>query len=296
MSSGFHPQTDGQTERMNRTIQQIMRFYVLPNQCDWDIGLPLIAFALNTSFNKSTMSTPLELLLGYTPASPYERSLNMTPETRKMNKEQYLVHMQTLWKKAKLAIEMARSRMVDYDSGHRKLFTFERSERVWLSTKHLNLKVKSRRLQPRYVGPFIIENVINPVTYKLELPASMKCHNVFHVSELAPVNPDTRFGPEPTTYEVDGETEYLVDAILDHRVRQRKTKHTHTAYYEYLTSWVGYGPEANEWLTESHFAGASGTDINTILEDYKLRHRLSDPISDSALSSEPRTKRRKVTT
>jgi hypothetical protein len=240
------------------------------------------------------MSTPLELLLGYTPASPIERSLGFTPELRMLAKDDWTKHRLDLWKRAKLALEIARSRMLDYDSGHRKLHTFSAGDRVWLSTAHLNLKVKSRKLQPRYVGPFTIEKVINPVAYRLILPTNMKCHNVFHVSELAPVNPNTRFGPEPTTYDVDGDTEYLVDAILDHRIRQRRTKHTHTAYYEYLTSWVGYGPEANEWLTESHFAGASGTDINEILEDYKLRHSLSDPISDRAVIEESRSKKRKT--
>ena len=77
MSSAYHPQTDGQTERTNRTVEQLLRFYILPDQSNWDEALPMAAFAINRAYNQATKATPFEVVLGYNPASPFERLLSL---------------------------------------------------------------------------------------------------------------------------------------------------------------------------------------------------------------------------
>jgi hypothetical protein len=277
MSSGHHPQTDGQTERMNRTIQQVLRFYVLPNQTNWDLLLPAVQFALNSSHNQASNASAFQIVLGYNPASPFDRLLNFTPETRKPD---WRVQCATNVQQARQALHIAQQRMMQQDHGKIKTFQLSLGDYAWLSTKHLNLLTPgSHKLLPRYVGPFKVLRVINDVTYKLDLPANMKLHPVFHASELKPVPQGTTIPNQPLTVEVEGNVEFLIDQILAHKVRQRRTKHTHLAWYVYLTSFEGQDASCNEWLTEDDFT-CDGKIINTVLQAYKREHNLTSPLED----------------
>jgi hypothetical protein len=271
MSSGFHPKTDGQTERMIRTVQQVMRFYVLPNQSDWDTALPMIAFALNSSYNNSTEATAYEVVLGFTPASPFDRLLGFRPEQRVLDKHSWIQHRLEQLRHAKLALDVARSRMIStptYDK-----CPYQVGDSCWLSTKHLKLKTTgSRKLVPRFVGPYKVIKVVNPVAVKLELPSHMKVHPVFHISELRTVPEGTRFHSQPAAVEVEGISEYIIDKILDHRVAQIKNK----PGYKFLVKWLGYGPDHNSWLTEDDFT-SDGLYENTMLQQYKQDHQLAEP-------------------
>ena len=278
MSSGHHPQTDGQTERMNRTIQQVMRFYVLPNQTNWDLLVPTVQFALNSHYNQATKASAFQIVLGYNPASPFDRLLNFTPETRKPD---WRVQRATEVQQARQALHIAQQRMMQQDLGNIKTFTLKVGEHAWLSTKHLKLQTTGiSKLMPRYVGPFKVVTVINDVTYKLDLPPNMKLHPVFHVSELKPVPSGTKLPNQPIAVEIDGNVEFLVDSILAHKVRQRRTQNKHTAWYVYLTSFEGMDAAQNEWLTEDDFT-CDGTIINTVLQAYKREHNLTSPLEDA---------------
>ena len=122
---------------------------------------------------------------------------------------------------------------------HRSLETnFKVGDLVWLSIKNLYLHGK-KKLLPRYVGPFQITQVINPVAVKLLLPASMKIHPVFHVSLLKPVTPGTRLSKPPTSVTIEGHQEFEVKKILD-------SKRVGTRFF-YLIDWKGFGPEERSW-------------------------------------------------
>lgn len=298
-SSGYHPQTDGQTERMNRTVQQIMRFMVMPNQTNWDTTLPFIQFAINSSFNASTQASAYQVIIGYNPASPFDRLLDFKPEIRDMPLQAWQQHMLQQTSRAKLALQQASNRMAAQANKKVKTFTLTIGDKAWLSTKHLNIQqTGSSKLMPRFVGPFSVTQVINPVTYKLDLPANMKCHPVFHISELKPVPPDTRLPPEPTTVDIDGTTEFFIESILTHKAVFRKTKHATTGKYLYLVKFMNEGPHANQWLSEADFT-ADFSYTNPILDAYKQMHNLTDPVSDarnakSSTAVRPTKKRRQA--
>ena len=114
-----------------------------------------------------------------------------------------------------------------------------------LSTKNIKLKHPgSRKLLPKYLGPFRVIRVVNPVAYELALPASMsQVHPVFHVSLLAEYRSDGCVQPPPPPIELDEELEYEVEAILDKRTRKRGR----LLIPEYLIKWTGYGHEHNSW-------------------------------------------------
>ena len=282
MSSGYHPQTDGQTERTNRTVEQILRFYVLPDQSNWDTALPMVAFAINRAFNQATQATPFEVILGFNPASPFERLLNFKPESREPIAGWKQRQLQIL-QRVKHALNVAQSRMVDYATGHRPTTTLQVGDMVWLSTKHLKLRITgTRKLMRRFIGPFPIIKAVNPTAYKLQLPEHMKIHSVFHVSELHKVPKGTRLPPEPVIVQVEGQDEFFIEAILNHKVHTRRTANTCTSRYLYLTTFQNQGPEENRWLSEADFT-SDGLYENPILEHYKQLHSLTNPDADGAV-------------
>lgn len=111
-------------------------------------------------------------------------------------------------------------------------------DRVWLSTGNFHLKGENK-LKPKYVGPYSIVEVINPVAMKLSLPGSWKIHPVFHVSLLQSCPPSMRLSDRPLPVEVDGLEEYEVQSILDSRMVRGRI--------QYLVEWKGYGPEERTW-------------------------------------------------
>ena len=110
----------------------------------------------------------------------------------------------------------------------------------------------------------------------------MKIHAVFHISELRKVPNGTRLPPEPEIVQVEGHDEFFIEAIIQHKVQTRKTAHTSTSKYLYLTTFQNQGPEENRWLSEADFT-SDGLYENPILEQYKQTHSLTNPDADGAV-------------
>jgi hypothetical protein len=145
---------------------------------------------------------------------------------------------------AKVHLMKARDRQKSYADKTRRELEFSVGDKVLLRTLNLKLKTTgSRKLLPKWIGPFEVVKRIGKVAYKLELPSSMKCHDVFHVSNLQAYRSDGRVQPPPFPIEIDGEEEYEVEQILLHRDRRYGKR----ARREYLIKWLGYGPEHNSW-------------------------------------------------
>jgi len=246
MSSAFHPQTDGLTERYNRVLEEYLRSYVSSTYDDWDEWLPLAQFAVNNSKQESLRETPFYLNFGRHPRTP----ATLVANSDNPGAEEFAVGLHEAIKKAKAALYAAQQRQKALVDGKARRVEFAVGEQVTLDTRNLTLKTTGpNKLMPKYVGPFKVLKRIGQVAYKLELPTTMKCHPVFHVSLLHKWHKDGRQQPHPPPLHVSDEdgTWCQIDAILDHKKVKRGRKQVD----RYLVKWTGFGPEHNEWRDAS---------------------------------------------
>jgi hypothetical protein len=123
--------------------------------------------------------------------------------------------------------------------------TFKEGDQVWLEGRNLHLDQPSAKLAPKRHGPFIIKQVLSPITYQLTLPHQWKIHYVFHVDLLTPYIETDFHGPNymrPPPDLINGEEEYEVESIL------RSWKYGRGCKIQYLVKWKGYPDSDNEWV------------------------------------------------
>ena len=239
LSSAYHPQSNGQTERTNQTLEQYLRCFCSASQDDWYSLLPSAEFAYNNSIHSTTNQTPFWSNFGFHPSF----LPNSFPETSVPAVQDLIASIQQNFRRLQETMHQAQEDYKKFfDRRKKESPIFEIGEKVLLSAANLRLHIPSRKLGPRYIGPFKIKRKINDVAFELDLPSSYKIHPVFHVSLLKPVVPESfpdRIEPPPTPVEIEGELEFEVEAILGCRKRGRQL--------QYLVKWKGYPPEDNSW-------------------------------------------------
>ena len=180
MSTAFHPQSDGQTERANCVLEDMLRTYVAPSQNDWDLKLACCEFAVNNAWNAATGSTPFFLKFGEHPRSPVDMdvSSDVPAVTEHADK------IGDALRAAKERPKVAQDRMKAAADGKRREESFQVGDMVLLKTTHINLaRSGTKRLYPLFIGPFKVVEKVNEVAYRLDLPMELKkVHPTFHVS------------------------------------------------------------------------------------------------------------------
>lgn len=270
MSTAHHPQTDGQTERTNRTLAEMLRHFVNPSQNDWDLKLPCAEFAYNNARKAATGYTPFELNYGRHPRSPSTVEVNsLVPEA-----SEFVEKVNDAISRARGCLQSAQARMKKLADTKRRDVEFSVGDEVLLSTKYLKVQ-NTRKLAHRWIGPFPVVRRIGATAYELDLPGTMPAnrHDVFHVSLLKPYTHDPNKPPPPVPNFQGTEPEWEIESILDYRdvqisAKSRKTKR------EFLVKWLGWGHESNSWQPESDFKHARDT-----VEKFYLSRELAGPKS-----------------
>ena len=185
LSTAFHPQTDGQSERTIQTLEDMLRSCVLQFKGHWNEYLPLAEFTYNNSYHSSIEMSPYEALYGKQCRTPL--CWNETGERKLLGPE----IVQTIVDKVNIIrsrLKAAQDRQKSYADKRRKDLEFEVEDRVFLKLSPWKSVVrfgKRGKLSPRYIGPFEIVERIGPMAYRLDLPEELsRVHNVFHISML----------------------------------------------------------------------------------------------------------------
>ena len=259
MSTAYHPQTDGSSERSNKTVNQCLHYHVQRNQKGWVTALPLIRFQIMNSVNGSTGYSGFQLLMGRSPRLiPPFLTLSNTEHGPDLDCATELI------KRIKWDVEDAKDHLLEAkciqafyaNRDHGKEDVFEVGDKVMLSTLHrrreftANDPSRVAKFIPRFDGPY---NVVNSMpefsVYTLDLLNSPNVFPTFHASQLKCFTENdaslflshehARPGPVMTP---EGLEEYAIKRILDERCRGRG--------YQYLVQWVGHGPEEDCWLPQ----------------------------------------------
>ena len=232
VSTAFHPQTDGLSERKNQWVEQFLRLVAGGRQDDWSEWLPLATAVHNGRVNATLGIAPTQALLGYFPLlDPLAPPLTTNPKTEDRAEQAA--------KFRRLAQEM-----LDKAANWTPPDQFQVGAKVWLEGSNLALPYQTRKLAPKRHGPFTITKQISPVTYKLQLPPTWTIHDVFHASLLMPYWVTEQKGTNylrPPPELIDGEEEFEVENVLGHRYFGRKQG------LQYLIKWKGYPTADNTW-------------------------------------------------
>ena len=260
LSTAFHPQSDGQTERLNQTLEQYLRNFINYDQDNWNQLLPLAEYAYNNSVTAPTKMSPFYANYGYHSRTNWSKE----GEAKNPASELYAHWMESVHKKAKENLETARNLMGSYyNKKHLEAPTFEEGDLVMLDGRNIKTKRPSKKLAPKKYGPFKILKKIGTRAYRLELHSRWRIHNVFHVSLLEPYAQNEIEGraqtrPEPE--EINGDLEYEVEKIVRSEIRNStkkvngRNKRVKTQFY--LVKWKGYPEDECTWEPGHHLTSA----------------------------------------
>ncbi|SGY26736.1 BQ5605_C018g08765 [Microbotryum silenes-dioicae] len=264
MSTAFHPQTDGRSERTNRTVIQVLQTLVNRRQNDWANHIATVEFIINSSLNKSTGKTPFEVVLGFnpelTPIAPRDGSTVLQAVEAIVDKRETAVA------EARDNLAIAKIRQAEQSNRRRKVDpVFAVGDKVLVDSQDRRLRYKadgearSTKFFPRFDGPYEVL-AARPETsnYKLKLNPGDKTHNVFHVSKLRRwvANDGEAFpgrhAAEPAAIIVQGNEEWEVEHIVDEKGKGKRKK--------FLVKWKGWADSDNTWEPRSHLEETAALD------------------------------------
>jgi len=251
MSTAYHPQTDGQTERTNQVLEGYLRTFVNYDQNDWYQLLPLAEHAYNNSATNAHKMTPFFANYGFHPQTEWMKER----EAHNPGATLYAHWMQDINREAKQTLENTRESMRKYcDRKATAQPNIEVGDLVMLNAKNIHTKRPSKKLSPKLYGPFKVLEKKGSWAYKLEISPRWKFHPVFHVSLLEPYrasNRPTREQPPRDPEEIEGDLEWEVEKIVKSeiisytgKVRGRNKTRKELRYF---VKWKGCAEDENTW-------------------------------------------------
>ncbi|KZV41358.1 Retrotransposon protein, Ty3-gypsy subclass, partial [Dorcoceras hygrometricum] len=226
-STAFHPQTDGQSERVIQILEDLFRASVLDFSDSWDFKFPVIEFTYNSSYQASIEMAPYEALYGRKCRLPIlwddiGEITEIGPDIVEQTTEAI--------KRIRDRIKTAQSRQKSYADSHRRDLNFEVGDHVFLKISPMKGVIRFGRkgnLSPRFIGPFQILERIGTLAYRLALPREMSIvHNVFHISALRKyiANPSHVLRYEPIHLASDLTYEEIPEKILAKENRKLRNR------------------------------------------------------------------------
>jgi len=246
MSTAFHPQMDGQTERLNQTIEVYLRAFVSHEQNNWIALLPMAEFAYNNSITMGNGMSPFYANYRYHPITSDPAASGPLNPASKL----YALWMHAAHEESTKRLEVAHEWMRCYtDPKRTEPPKYQVGNLVMLNGHNIKTRRPSRKLDHKNHGPFQVEKIISPLAVRLTLPRKWKIHNVFHVSLLEPYRVSKHGAPpDPAKVlrevnDIEQSEEYDVDEVLGSTKKGRRVL--------YLVKWLDY-PERKDWTEEPY--------------------------------------------
>jgi hypothetical protein len=265
ISSAYHPQTDGQSERANQSVEQYLRLYVNEQQDDWAKWLPMAQYTHNSWKNSTTQRAPYQALIGYIPLAHQRHNTSSVDDIDTRLKE-----VERQRKAGQEHMRLAQDALVKGRRHH----VFKEGQDVWLEGRNI-ATIGTPKLMAKRHGPFRILKQISPVAFRLKLPNHWKIHDVFHASLLTPYRETQEHGKnylEPPPDIIDGEPEWEIEAITGTRLYRNQR--------QYRIRWKGYSSAHDSWEAET------GIHAPELVQDFLRRY-------PRAKSTNPIKRRRK---
>ncbi|KAK3000366.1 hypothetical protein RJ639_020519 [Escallonia herrerae] len=250
MSSSYHPESDGQTERFNSMLEEYLRHFVSATQKNWVKLLDVAQLCFNSRRSSSTGKSAFEIVNGQQPLLPH------TVNVPKAGKSLRAISFSEEWRQnidlAHSYLEKAARRMKKHADKNRRSQEFNVGDKVMVKLLQQDrkfLRGRDSRLLQKYEGPLTIVKKIGKMAYKVDPPHwwSRQLHPVFHVSMLKPFYEDTA---DPSRGQIKRQGlkpkaagKRVAEAILNDRVIIASRKR----HQEYLVKWQGQMDEENTW-------------------------------------------------
>jgi len=243
-SSAYHPQTDGQTERVNQVLEHYLRTYCTWDHDNWVELLPFAKFCYNNTVHSTTKLTPFFAVYQQPPQNNFKYPEEADPELNNPESVKTVETLEAMRSTMRENMEAAQCRMVKYFNLKvaEKEPMFKVGDWVMVNAKNIKTRRPTKKLDYKLRGKFRIKKLIGTNAYELELPPSTgKIYPVFHISLLEPhhlTNIPGRQSPTPPPVDLQ-ETEYHVEKIRTSELRKGQVW--------YLVSWKGYWPDNDTW-------------------------------------------------
>lgn len=251
LSTAYHAQSDGQSEREVQSITTALRMYANAMGDDWDLFLPALELGFNSMQQASTGAAPFTLLYGTEARLPIDCALDdaggPTTLPAVAAREERIRKALALARTSAQAAQARQKRLADR---HRRELQLKAGDKVLLATENLRLRSGTHKLTARYIGPFRVLEMKGPNAATLELPPLLGAlHPTVNISRLKlyrdadrerfPDRPRRLHAPPAVDADTNGESSYEVEAVTAQRGPRTRR--------ELLVRWKGYGPEHDEW-------------------------------------------------
>jgi hypothetical protein len=248
-STAYHPESDGQTERVNQCLEQYLRSMAFSEPLKWAEWLPAAEWWYNTSYHSSIKTTPFEALYGYPPPQLHHISV---PCDTHPDAEVTLQQKESMLKVLQTNLLKAQSRMKKYADMKRTERQFNIGDMVYLKMQPyretaLGLR-NALKLSSKYYGPFRILKKVGKVAYQLQLPEGTLLHDVFHVNQLKRhIGPKAVPNPKLPLLTPDGKVKVAPLAILQYRQVPRNAGDYDIPVPQWLIHWENLTPAEATW-------------------------------------------------